>query len=61
MLNMSLKIAIVSLVVLVAVIMGIDASPAMSPDVKSLMKRAYPDAKPLAIIKRSPHANGKPF
>ncbi|KNZ43679.1 hypothetical protein VP01_999g5 [Puccinia sorghi] len=55
------KIILAFLVVLGALSMNVAASPAMPTTVKSIMRRAYPDAKPITIIKRSPHANGKPF
>ncbi|OAV96983.1 hypothetical protein, variant [Puccinia triticina 1-1 BBBD Race 1] len=57
----NVKAASAFLVFLVALIMNVTASPAMSPNVKTIMKRAYPGAVPLKLAKRNPTANGKPF
>ncbi|KAA1136229.1 hypothetical protein PGTUg99_007982 [Puccinia graminis f. sp. tritici] len=58
---MSHKMVAASLVFLVVLIMRVTASPAISPSVNTIIKRSYPDAKPLKYVKRSPTANGKPF
>ncbi|PLW11898.1 hypothetical protein PCANC_01197 [Puccinia coronata f. sp. avenae] len=62
---MSQKIIAAFSIILVALVMSVaslPAVPAVPADAKVIAKRDHvPDAKPPRIVKRNPHANGKPF